>query len=865
MSRKNTEYIEGLITQQEELLAGLKKEIDKIDEDSVIAENEALKERLQKTEQENARLHNDNKALSSQLEAAKASLFAKMANEKLMVFSKTQRELEKIYYTEGLLSESRLKQYKRGCLKNLEQMRERIEAFSNDGYTDLLSKIDSLDNEINCRFEEISRRAQQENQEMLSANNATGNALMNEELTETEKRVALKQKSLESFIGLNVLSKAGILLFIIGIIALGRFAYVHLPDIFKELMIFALGAVLVGVGELFHKKEKSVFSTVLISGGVAVLYAACATGYFALDLFGVEIAFLLCVAVTAAAIGLSAQLKNQVVCAFAAVGGYLPLVATYMIGFGSAAADKSFLPVSAVYFCLLAVIIFAMTRNKRWYAAQYIGYGFQILATVGIARCAWVLKDSAGFGFATAVAAVFAVASFAIYLLMPAVKIIGKKEIELSDTVLMGLNSVSGAVSVGITISNCFAQRADGNKAAGAVFFAIALLYALLVSKLPKTRKSTADSALSAVLYSVIFVLSLSIAPLVFGWKPAAAAWVAEGAIIAIAANGKRKQIFEIIGFVCMIASGVLYAVVFDYYSCEMFCILSLVTFTVMLIAFWLYTHFALSHGGENEPVYLILEAVMAVVTVAYLIYIYRYALQLPFVKYFSEFTDYAVYALILAAASLFIRCGALKNGVTDLTALVFRIAMLVLTFAGVDIYSKYNEITLYYGQTVKVQWITVMNLILLLAVNVLSLVLVSIAVNRLLVHYRLPVWIYTAVISVSAMMLITAVLMGQFNVKFSNVIISALYIAAACILLVIGFKKRYTVVRTGGLVLILAALAKLCFVDTRALDTGWKIGAYFGFGAVLIIISFFYQRFTKKLEQEALASIEGGTENIDE
>jgi uncharacterized membrane protein len=76
-------------------------------------------------------------------------------------------------------------------------------------------------------------------------------------------------------------------------------------------------------------------------------------------------------------------------------------------------------------------------------------------------------------------------------------------------------------------------------------------------------------------------------------------------------------------------------------------------------------------------------------------------------------------------------------------------------------------------------------------------------------------------------------------------------------VLLFIGFKKRYTVVRSGGLILILCAFAKLCFVDTSHLDSAWKIASYFAFGALLIVISYFYQRFTKKLENDVVNDIE--------
>ncbi len=82
-------------------------------------------------------------------------------------------------------------------------------------------------------------------------------------------------------------------------------------------------------------------------------------------------------------------------------------------------------------------------------------------------------------------------------------------------------------------------------------------------------------------------------------------------------------------------------------------------------------------------------------------------------------------------------------------------------------------------------------------------------------------------------------------------------HLVSACALLFIGFEKRYTVVRSGGLVIILCAIAKVCFVDTTHLDSGWKIASYFAFGAMLIVISYFYQRFSKKLREEAVSEID--------
>lgn len=81
--------------------------------------------------------------------------------------------------------------------------------------------------------------------------------------------------------------------------------------------------------------------------------------------FSARLTFVICIIVTAVAILLSMQTKNQIVCTFASLGGYLPVVVLYLISFGKAASDNMFLPVSSAYFCLLAIVVFIMTYNKN--------------------------------------------------------------------------------------------------------------------------------------------------------------------------------------------------------------------------------------------------------------------------------------------------------------------------------------------------------------------------------------------------------------------------------------------------------------------------------------------------------------------
>lgn len=852
MSTNKATKLNELISQQETLLKEIRDEARELDSDSLLSQNEKLTGELRAASEKNQSLETENAELKSQLAATKSALFAKLADEKLMVFSATQRRIENIYYKEADGVTNRLLQYEDGCRKSIRQTMAAIENYGTAEYSDLQNKLAALNNEFEARRRQINEYQTQQYNAAVTTNRAIGKTLEAEPLTENEKRVAQQQKSLESFIGLNLLSKAGIFLFIIGIIMLGRFAYVHMSDIFKCSLIFLLGAVLIAIGEVFHKKEKSVFSTALISGGTAVLYAATATGYFAFDLYSVRITFILCIVVTAVAIFLSNQIKSQVICAFGAVGGYLPVVAAYMVSFGNpAAADKAYLPVVSGYFCLLSIVIFIMTYNKKWYAAQFIGYGLHLVAIGGVSGFAWTVRNLPGYGFALPVAAAFSIASFIIYLLMPSSKIVTGKVLTLGDTVLLGLNTVSGAISISISLNNCF-EEAKSNSVIGFVFLALSVFYGLLMA-FSIREKNNSSKAATAITSVSALIFSMWVVPLIFGLEYAAIAWAAEGLILALIGIEKKIKVSENAGLFCMLLSLPVY--VFEVHDIDNgYSVLSIISLGIITAAFWTYVIRGLLDAKDSRYVnalYIGFEIATSILTVIYGCYLYSCLVHGPLITVYSEFTNVAVGIVLTVCMALLLRFGILKNDVSVVFSDLAAIAVTVVTFSLADCAYKYNEFTNYFHDAVKSPAFSVFNLILLIAINIGVELFFAAAVSDVINRSKAPVWVYTAAISISSLMLITATIMAQFDVKFSSIIISAVYIAAACILLFIGFRKRFTVVRSGGLVLVLIAFAKLCFVDTTSLHSAWKIVSYFAFGAILILISYFYHRFSKSLEKE--------------
>lgn len=859
MSINRKDNLNNIIKRQEELLASLKDEAKAIDGDDIIKQNESLASEIKNIKEKNSALSKENEQLKNELSSTKSALFTKLANEKLITFKRVQKDIENSYYIGEEKTANRLEEYRKSCEKSLDETINAINSYADSEYGEILSKFIELKKEFEQKRVKVESYSKNQFSNLSQTNNKIGDKLRDEPLSDTEKKTSLKQKNIESFIGLNVLGKAGILLFIIGIILLGRYAYIHMSDLFKCLLIYALGAILVTIGELFYKKEKNVFSTVLISGGVAVLYAATASGYFAFDVFSARLTFLICIFVTAMAIFLSAQTKNQIICIFASIGGYLPVVVLYLIGFGKAASDSMFLPVSSAYFCLLAIVVFIMTYNKKWHAAQFISFALHITAVGGVGACSWALKDLGGYGYALPLSAAFSIVSFIIYLAMASGKIISGKTLEIEDTVLFGLNTVTGAVSIGVTLYHCF-ERAVANRVVGAVFLIFAVFYLFLFSKINKSGKkdnvsvgATVISSLSALVFSMLIV------PYMFGLAYAPIAWAIEGAFIAILGIEKKLQLPEAAGFFCILLSfsfGFYYTYLGKYST-----VLSIATFTIILITAWSYALFGLITAENNSP-YKIIETVMAVFTFGYLEFIYYAIIKSPNIKYYSAFTNVAIGIIFALALATALRLGIFKNKVSLLLSDTVGIILMPITFIRLNIIERYNDITDFYHIQANCEPYKIFNIILLAAVNIFVGVFFAKCIAGAINRHGASVWIFTLMTSICVLALTTSTLMAQFGVEFSNAIISTIYIIVSIVLLVIGFKKNYTIVRSSGLAIILCTFAKLCFVDTRNLESSWKILSYFAFGAILIVISFVYQKFSKKLENSAVNITADKSEN---
>jgi uncharacterized membrane protein len=71
----------------------------------------------------------------------------------------------------------------------------------------------------------------------------------------------------------------------------------------------------------------------------------------------------------------------------------------------------------------------------------------------------------------------------------------------------------------------------------------------------------------------------------------------------------------------------------------------------------------------------------------------------------------------------------------------------------------------------------------------------------------------------------------------------SAFMMLHGAALLAVGFWKRTAFVRWQGLVLLVATIGKVFLYDMRSLSQGYRVLSFIGLGALLMAVSFVYQK----------------------
>ncbi len=200
-----------------------------------------------------------------------------------------------------------------------------------------------------------------------------------------------RNPDLEKFIGENLLSKIGIVIFVIGMGFLVKLGIDS--NVINEGMRVVIGVVIGGgmIG-LAHYLRNSFakFSSVLIGGALSVLYFTIALAFHEYALIPQMGAFIIMVFITAFAVLLSISYDRKALAILAIIGGFgTPFFVS--TGSGNSLALLT-------YILILDLGMLALVYFKKWNVINYIVYAFTYLLYASVFITQYALEDNVSAG-----------------------------------------------------------------------------------------------------------------------------------------------------------------------------------------------------------------------------------------------------------------------------------------------------------------------------------------------------------------------------------------------------------------------------------------------------------------------------------
>jgi len=830
------------LEKQKAALAELSAQIEAIEQNDIIDENQKLTEHCEKLAARCENAERSQQTVSAENARLKTALYEQYYNEKLRLVTKYQQQLEIYFSSEAAGEQDRLTALGRNIEARINELWEDLRKNHVDLSDEIFTKLTALKDEAHVKIV-IASAMLPRGDVLTDTEKAEYERLKEEALSDEQIAQLSKKNNLERIIGLNLLNIVGVILIIIGVIALGQFAYLRMGDVFRGMMLFVLGAVFLAAGEIINRKKPNIFSLGITAGGVGILYAALAVSYFALGIMNMYAALAVCVAVTALAFFLSTRYNTQILLTIALVGGYLPI---FSIG-----PTRALLFSMMGYFVLLNLLALFLSFRRKWTVASFVGLGLNIIGTIYVSTLV-----SGGHPLTERVVETVYV-TFAI-LIYTAIPLLGtyaaKTGFRKSDVILLCVNTFFGSLIMFLNINGAGWSGFLG--LTSALFAALYLALGYVI-----TRKFENAKPMNTLFYITGLVFFVLFVPLQFDYyRQVVFGWLVQGTALTVYGIAKEHRYVKLSGFITnglalfLVCSGVvvdlgwgrLWLTAIRNHQWEY---LAVTAASVIIMAAFIYKK---TINSALQKTFKYCAAVNLWLYVLFLIdrigLLYASGPHWLAIEYLNTaliMTVTLIFAVIYPRIRLL-----LDSGMEIISASlggigIFGILMLNLTSAPTT-WTISEHITFADGYSA---WIVAVATVILIAVGVIGAFSVYDLARRAALGRVLGVQYLPLMVSAYIVVIFTINLIRAYGLSFTSFWISVVYVVTALLWTIIGFMKRYVLLRRFGLGLALLSVAKLFLIDLAALTQAFRILSYFILGAILIAISYVYQYFSKRLD----------------
>ncbi len=839
-----TKKLKEIKNLQQDLIKKYEEAIKDSDESLALPENERLKKEVENNNKKIKELEDKIMKLSDENKDLKLSLNEQIIDERLNIIKISKEKIDLYFKKEKDSSINQLERIKEKSKNHIDKISNYLQKELLGEEKELTQEIEKLNALFDKKVKEHRKKILEQEKQFYKEFNKDTDEVSGEKLDEEAIKKRIKQNKIEMKIGLNWLNKIGILLIII---AIGYFAYYNrenLPNELKGSLFFLTGIIFIISGEIFYRKKIFVFSKGLLGGGIGILYSSIFFSYFTLKIISMNIALLIAVIVTLASLVLALRYNSKTIISLSLAGGYLPLIA-YIIAENGFKGDLFYY--AMIYLFILNLLVLIISFFKNWTYPNYISFVLNIPSLLYLVF--YCPKEYIGL--------IYACITFSMYLVITlAYPLINKKSLKPLDIILLGLNTFFSTLIIYLLLEKMKLTGYQGY---------LALVFCLLYSGLgyfinkvmQKEKTSIFLFYLTALTFAVLMI------PFQFGVAWMSIGWLVEGVLLTIFGYLKNEKWIERAGWIIF----GLCLVIFYYY--EMLIRLTGVDFFDLkysfIIAGIFLCYIIYQIGIIKNKIHLLsargrfiqfLKYFTIINLYIFLLYIsLKYFKKLIYDNHIINFDIFVFYRFIIITSITMLLSYIISNIKYIYDAVIKIISIILYLFGDILIiililFMPIINLTGFENNLIKfisIGVLAVYNLIILF--NIRYLIISILKRNHINFEY------YPLFFGMILFGNITSFMLIQTNLENISLIISFIYIILALLFISYGFYKKYIYIRFLGLGLIFFTLIKLLIFDILLrpdfLDITGKIISLFGFGVLLLVISFIYQIINKKVEDK--------------
>lgn len=643
---------------------------------------------------------------------------------------------------------------------------------------------------------------------------------------------ATSETNFEKYIGENLFGKIGILIFIIGIGFFVKYAIDQnwINETARTLMGYAVGAGMLVLAERLHKRYHT-FSSLLAGGAFGIYYLITAIAFHYYALFSHTIAFVILCVTTIFMSAVSVLYDRKELAVTALVGGF---IAPFIIS-----TDSSSIISLQIYITILNIGMFCLAMYKKWAILPMVSFAFTYIILWGTTALGSFSDSEAVTTYPTLFA--FATLFYVIFLL-PVVFIL---RTQYGENTRLGLLGIITANSFMYLIYGDFLLQhfeASSDTTAYLAFFIAAVNLAIHLYL--RFRVEGQDTLRNLMLGLAVTFASMGI-PILFSAANVLMVWAAESVLLLWLFTKEKNRIYELASAVLLLLTlgALAYYRTTDTFIHDTgdslffngaFFVTTFVSIAYYVVAVIMQFNKELFSDTKRLIAYTPCNAIAYALGFSILFLAFRDNFHFHLEQPISEYASLLTANIMLLGGALILR----KRFEISENKLAYEIS---LYLAGILFAMTVWNYTAPEGLLLR--WLMALVTIAHMAYCMRGQLLVTSNQRNLHIEY--------SIISTLMWLTLTRLLLITFNeVNFSTAFSLSLGIAAF-ILMCIGMRYHSKEIRIVSLAEFGIVIGKLILNDVWAMPALGKIIVFISLGAILLILSFLYQKLKDALFNE--------------